>query len=62
MRHLLAFLSGLLIAAPLAAADRTGNLIVMDAAEAAACDDGDGCALITRKALESLRTACVSRT
>ena len=57
MKHLLAFLCGLLIAAPIAAATVAGHTITLDDEDLDDCKQGGGCVLMTRakmRALEAL--------
>ena len=53
MRHLLALLAGLLIAAPLVGATVAGRTITLDDEEIAACVTGGGCR-ITRQKMQAL--------
>lgn len=64
MRHAIAFLAGMLIAAPILGASVEGRTITLDDDELQACVAGGGCAIITRAAIERLRRAddCRSRT
>ena len=54
MRHLLALLAGMLIAAPLVGATLVGRSIVLDDEDVADCKAGGGCKLITRQQLRAL--------
>ena len=54
MRHLLALLSGLLIAAPLVAVEKEGLRITLTAEEDADCAAGGGCIVIPRRVAEKL--------
>ena len=64
MRHAIAFLAGLLIAAPLMGAAVEGRTITLEPDEIQACMTEGGCSIITKAALERLRRAddCRSRT
>lgn len=57
MRHIVAFLAGLLIAAPLMGAAVEGHTITLEPDEFRACMAEGGCSLITNAALERLRKA-----
>ena len=57
MRHLLALLAGLLIAAPLVGATVAGRTITLDDEDTADCIAGGGCRLITSQKLRSLEAA-----
>ena len=57
MKHLLALLAGMLIAAPIAAATVAGRTITLDDEDVSDCREGGGCVLMTRakmRALEAL--------
>ena len=57
MKHILALLAGLLIAAPIAAATVAGRTITLDDEDVSDCREGGGCVLMTRakmRALEAL--------
>ena len=57
MKHTVAFLAGLLVAAPLLGAAVEGRTITLEPDEWQACLAEGGCSLITKSALERLRKA-----
>ena len=57
MRHLLAFLAGLLITAPLVGATFVGRTITLDDEDTADCIAGGGCRLITTQKLRLLEAS-----
>jgi len=57
MKHTVAFLAGLLVAAPLLGAAVEGRTITLEPDELEACMAEGGCSLITKAALERLRKA-----
>ena len=54
MKHLLAFLAGLLITAPIIGATVAGRTITLDDEDVADCRAGGGCVLMTREKMHAL--------
>lgn len=61
MRHFLALLSGMLIAAPLCAVEKEGLIITLTAEEDEECSTGGGCLVIPRTVLNEAIEAYAKR-
>lgn len=55
MKSVLFLIAGIFAVAPIAAFEREGNVITLDAEDMTACINGHGCALITKDVLDELR-------
>ena len=63
MKHILALLAGMLIAAPIAAVTLAGSTLTLDDEDVTDCQKGGGCVLVTRQKLRYLESPdCWSRT
>ena len=54
LKHLLALLAGLIIAAPIIGATVAGRTITLDDDDVADCRKGGGCTLVTREKMRAL--------
>lgn len=53
MKHLATLLAGLLVAAPIAAVEEHGNVLILDEEDVAACTAGGGCALMSMRGMNA---------